>query len=67
MHPEMARVMAEMRIEERRRVAAAYRLARRAACARRAARRWKAKRPGWKRLAATLPWLREGDESCVEC
>jgi hypothetical protein len=60
MHPEMGRVLAEMRIEELRREAATYRLARRAA------RDSKAKRPGRKTrlLAAFLPGR---NRSCVEC
>lgn len=60
MHPEMGRVLAEMRIEELHREAAAYRLARRAA------RDSKAKRPrrNARRLAAFLPGR---NQSCVEC
>jgi hypothetical protein len=66
MHPGMGRVLAEMQIEELRREAAAYRLARRAASAGRAIRRSKAKRPGREagRRVAVAPGR---DGSCVEC
>lgn len=59
MHPEIGRVLAEMRIEELRREAATYRLARRAA------RGSEAKRPG---RSARRPALAPGrNRSCVEC
>lgn len=60
MHPDVAGDLAEMRIEELRRQAAAYRLARRAA------RGSKAKRSGRKarRSAGIAPGR---NQSCVEC
>lgn len=60
MHPAVSRVLAEIHIEEIRRQAAAYRLARGAA------RSSKAKRPGRKahRSAAFAPGR---NRSCAEC
>ena len=66
MHPEMARVLVEMRIEDFQHEAAAYHRERRAVRARRAARGSKAKRPGWeaRRRAALAPGK---GGSCVGC